>query len=298
MSEASDRVSRELVYRLFGDTPLWPMLDAVSTRVITFPQDIKGVPSELYVQKFAPMGSAVCFPIMAIVHFALIKAIIQLSTIGSAMEVSKHVYVYGDDIIIPREAVQAVYDYLPLFGMKINEEKSFHKSYFRESCGLHAYKGKEVTPVYNNYTLTSTQERDDTTTLLSSVAKEYGYAYKGFRTTSRVIREHTHHAYGQLPFSAADSPLLAWKRDGYDFSHMHKYYAKGRKFDWGEQSYYYKVRTTEPRFKGPRAYGVEDSRALLRWYVKPPKDEDAATFLCSPEDLKVRWRWVSEHALG
>lgn len=298
MSAASDRVSRELVHRLFWDTSLFSMLDAVSTRVIVLPKEVQSVANEIYVNKFAPMGSAVCFPIMAIVHFALIKAIVQLSSIENATEVSKHIYVYGDDIILPREAVQAVYDYLPLFGMKINEGKSFHSSYFRESCGVHAYKGVDITPVYNNYTLTKTHGRTDTTRLLSAVAKEHGYFLKGFHTTARVVREHVRKVHGQLPFVKPDSPLLGWKREGFDFSSMQSWCSKKRRYNWDEQSFYYRLRCVEPRFKGPRAFGVEDSRALLRWHLKPPKDQDAATFMCSPEDHKISWRWVSEHALG
>jgi hypothetical protein len=298
MSAASDRISRELVFRLFGDTDLWDMLDAVSTRVIQFPKEVHDVASKLYVQKYAPMGSAVCFPVMAITHFALIKAIVQLSTVGNAKEVSKHIYVYGDDIILPREAVQAVYDYLPLFGMKINETKSFHSSYFRESCGVHAYKGMDVTPVYNNYTITPTHERKDTTTLLSLIAKEHAYYYKLYACTAQVIRERTHQVYGQLPETAVYSPLLGWKRDGQDHSSDQWERAKGLRYDSDLQTYSLRLQCVEPRFRGPRAYGVEASRGLLRWYVKPPKDQDAETFVSSPEDFTVKWRWVPEHALG
>jgi hypothetical protein len=298
MSAASDRISRELVFRLFGDTEIWDKLDAVSTRVIQLPKDCCDGASELYVQKYAPMGSAVCFPVMAIVHFALIKAIVQLSAIENAKEVSKHVYVYGDDIILPREAVQAVYDYLPLFGMKINETKSFHSSYFRESCGVHAYKGMDITPVYNNYTITPTHKRKDTTTLLSLIAKEYAYRSKLYAYTAQVIRERTHQVYGQLPETGVFSPLLGWKRDGQDHCLSQMASAKGLRFDSATQTFYYRLRCVEPRYEGPRAYGVEGSRGLLRWYVKPPKDQDAVTFVSSPEDFKVAWRWVPEHSLG
>jgi hypothetical protein len=300
MSEASDRVARELVHRLFWYTGLLEMLDAVSTRVIELPEGL-GVDRNLFVQKFAPMGSAVCFPIMAVVHFALIKAIIRLSALENAKEVAKHVYVYGDDIIIPREAVQAVYDYLPLFGMKVNEDKSFHSSYFRESCGVHAYKGKDITPVYNNYTLTKAHERKDTTRLLSLIAKEYGYHKNGFHTTSQIMREHASETYGQLPFGAVNSPLLAWKRDECASEHKLQQLlaAKKRKYDPDVQTYYYNLRCAVPRFpSGVRYSKVEASRALLRWYVKPPLEQDADLFMCSPEDLMIRRRWVPEHALG
>lgn len=296
MSEASDRVSRELVHRLFIDTPIFEMLDAVSTRVITFPKEL-GVCGDLKVQKFAPMGSAVCFPVMALVHFALIKAIVQMSAPGYAKEASKHVFVYGDDIIVPRGVVQAVFDYLPLFGMKVNEDKSFHRSRFRESCGVHAYKGVNVTPVYMNYTLTAAHERKDTTRLLSLVAKEDAYYRKRYASTARVIREHTTLLYGQIPFVDPDSPLLGWKREGCDHTLHQKVESKGRKFDADTQSFKYKLRCVVPKGKRNEVR-VEATRALLRWHVKPPYEEDADTFVSSPEDFRVVWRWMPELALG
>lgn len=297
MSAASDRISRELVHRLFWDTDILDRLDAVSTRVITLPKGLHHSRT-IMVHKYAPMGSAVCFPIMAIVHFALIKAIVQLAAIENATEVSKHIYVYGDDIIIPRIAVQAVYDYLPLFGMKINVDKSFVKSYFRESCGVHAYKGKDVTPVYINYTLNPAHDRRDTTTLLSLIAKEYGYHSRGFRKTSQVIRERTCKVYGQLPYGKPDSRLLAWKRDGRCYKTSQKVSSRKQRYDTDTQTFHYHLKCIEPRYAGPRTFGVEGSRGLLRRYVTPPKDQDAVTFMCSPEDFAIRWRWVPEHALG
>lgn len=297
MSEASDRVARELVYRLMCESGLWARLDAVSTKVITLPEGLVDE-RNLYVYKFAPMGSAVCFPIMSLVHFCLIKAIVQLSAIENARELSKHIYVYGDDLVVPRVVVKAIYDYLPLFGMKINEDKSFHRSHFRESCGVHAYKGKDVTPVYNNYTLNQTHGRSDTTRLLSLIAKEHGYHSNGFHATSRIIREYTTQWYGQLPYGRPDSPLLTWKREGCDFKTAQIASSKGRRYDSDLQVRLFKLKCVVPRFKGKRYKQVESSRALLRWQVKPPREQDADKFMCSPEDFAVRWRWVPEHALG
>ena len=102
----------------------------------------------LKAQKFAPMGSGVCFPVMGLVHWALITALVFNSTMPKAHELSTQVYVYGDDIIVPSECAQLVYKYLPRFGMKINKDKSFVASHFRESCGCHAYKGFDITPAF------------------------------------------------------------------------------------------------------------------------------------------------------
>jgi hypothetical protein len=129
-------------------------IEACSTVTVVLPK-VKGFKfiEEMPIKKIAPMGSAICFPIMALVHFALIKAILNRSSIARVN--TRDVYVYGDDIIVNRQCVQAIYDYLPLFGMKINTDKSFSRSYFRESCGLHAYKGAEVTPIRFKCTINS-----------------------------------------------------------------------------------------------------------------------------------------------
>lgn len=147
MSSASDRIWRCLVAFLFGkNKKLLDFILACSTNTVELPDVIEETfINELPINKISPMGSAICFPIMALVHFSLIKAILEFSVVPR--ELIKDVYVYGDDIIVNRECVQAIYDYLPLYGMKFNEDKSFHKSLFRESCGLHAYKGRDITPV-------------------------------------------------------------------------------------------------------------------------------------------------------
>lgn len=60
------------------------------------------------------------------------------------------VTVYGDDIICPTRAVDAVREGLLTFGLELNDKKSFYHPYpgFRESCGGHYWMGYDVTPFY------------------------------------------------------------------------------------------------------------------------------------------------------
>lgn len=158
MSEASDRVARELVSWLFQDhKELHDVLMALSTKWIMPPIELKkDFPSLMRTYKFAPMGSALCFPVMTVVHRSLIQAIIWQFDAGlqdiytSPLDVP--VYVYGDDIIVESKYADHVINTLPLFGMKLNKTKSFVESCFRESCGIHAFNGADVTPVYVKYT--------------------------------------------------------------------------------------------------------------------------------------------------
>jgi hypothetical protein len=216
MSSASDRVSRTLVRYLFHDCPeMREALMALSTRTINLVKGLIDFPTEMPCEKFAPMGSAVCFPVMALVHFVLIKAILSLADLPR--DLTREVYVYGDDIIVRTECVQAIYDYLPLFGMKFNAEKSYRSSWFRESCGVHAYKGVVITPAYFKYVPEMNSPRD---VVLSLFSIESQLFQNGFECTARFLRSAMYKVKSlrgyDIPFVTPKSPLLGWIREDED----------------------------------------------------------------------------------
>lgn len=185
MSEASDRVSRSLVQYLFQDNEeLVDALMALSTRYIVPPKE-SSTQELLSTNKFAPMGSALCFPIMSLVHMMLIRAIIQLSSVQNPHLLSTQVYVYGDDIVLPSACVQAVYDWLPRFGMKLNETKSFYQSHFRESCGTHAYYGHDITPIF----IREIPKHWQGNAIKSLVETEYLFHKNEWFSVARTIRD-------------------------------------------------------------------------------------------------------------
>lgn len=147
LKEASDRVSLTLVERLFSGLPLLKryILDSRSTRA-RLPDG-----REVELRKFAPMGSALCFPVMALVIFSLIRAEMELrdSTMDILLGVhpDKRVLVYGDDIIVSADHAYLAMDVLERYGMMINNQKSYVGSPFAESCGVDAYWGIDITPV-------------------------------------------------------------------------------------------------------------------------------------------------------
>lgn len=206
MSEASDRVMRHLVSWLFQDTVLHDALMALSTKWIDLPKDLVG-DRAIKTVKYAPMGSGLCFPIMSVVHWALICAMIELSQYPDSYK--KKVYVYGDDIIMPAEATEMVYTYLPRFGMKVNATKSYYKSHFRESCGVHAFKGHDITPVFFKHLPVTSHLK----TTMSCLAVEADLYYKGFCCTAALLRRGLLEFYdlGEVPW---DSSVLGFKRRG------------------------------------------------------------------------------------
>jgi len=135
LKEASDRVSLELVRLLFPEE-LLPYLECCRSTQTRLPN------GELVsLRKFAPMGSALCFPIMALTIWALLYGI------ASDQDTKDSILVYGDDVIVPTAFAADAITTLELFGLIVNRDKSCTKGFFRESCGVDAYKGVDVQPV-------------------------------------------------------------------------------------------------------------------------------------------------------
>ena len=66
----------------------------------------------------------------------------------SIREYSELIDIYGDDIIVPVEYTDVVVRYLESYALKVNVDKSFRNSHFRESCGADYYNGIRVNPIY------------------------------------------------------------------------------------------------------------------------------------------------------
>jgi hypothetical protein len=135
MKEASDRISLELVRFLFGFvSKLFESTRATHVKLLD------GSVSKL--QMFAPMGNALTFPVESIVFWSLVRAGISTRYGQNCNDV----YVFGDDIIVPSKFYDGAISGLIRAGLVPNESKTFRKGFFRESCGVDAYLGKDVTP--------------------------------------------------------------------------------------------------------------------------------------------------------
>lgn len=156
LSSASDLLSLQLVKLIFQSKPTF--LDRlVESRSSSYTD---GKNSRI-LRKYAGMGNATTFPVQSVV-FALLAMAAILDAVGrkptrrSVWRASRLVRVYGDDIIVPAQYSQQVVDWLTFFGLRINVQKSFtdhiswweHQKCFRESCGVDAYGGVDITPLY------------------------------------------------------------------------------------------------------------------------------------------------------
>jgi len=90
--------------------------------------------------KFSAMGNGYTFPLETLIFWALSSACLE-----NAHDVCS---VYGDDIIVPVDAVPLVSRVLTAAGFTINFEKSFWRGPFRESCGGDYYSGIDIRPIF------------------------------------------------------------------------------------------------------------------------------------------------------
>jgi hypothetical protein len=135
LKDASDRVTTSLVHLLFPPH-LCEYLDASRSSATVMPDGMV-----IPLQKYAPMGSALCFPIMATCIWAILTA-------GSPdADTRERILVYGDDVIVPTAYAAHAIELLESFGLLVNRDKSCTTGFFRESCGVDAFKGVDVTAV-------------------------------------------------------------------------------------------------------------------------------------------------------
>lgn len=143
LSAASDSVSWSLVKSTFQSVPsLFKWLSATRSRETLMPDGIR-----LQLKKFAPMGSALCFPIQCILFSAVVERSLRRAA-RRATRFEPFWSVYGDDIIVPSHIYEAVINDLESLGFTVNTSKSYNTGVYRESCGKEYYAGKDITPLY------------------------------------------------------------------------------------------------------------------------------------------------------
>jgi hypothetical protein len=220
LSSASDLVSNQLVRGLFASFPsVSEALDATRSRKA----DVPGFGVQR-LAKFASMGSALCFPIEAMVFLSLVflgicRDLNAPVTHSLIQRYVGRVRVYGDDIIVPVEHVQSVIDCLEAFGLKVGFGKSFWNGRFRESCGGDYYNGIDVTPVRCRRVLPSS--RRDAEGVISLVSMRNLLYMKGLWKTAGWLDDRIRRL---IPFPIVEPTSSALGRTSvvfdYEYSRM------------------------------------------------------------------------------
>lgn len=188
LSEASDRLSCRLVQYIFGQNQLLDYMWACRTKGVSQSLSSKQ-PSSYLFNKFAPMGSALTFPVQSIVFAIMSIASYMLSSDmelkqSSVRKAADMVTVFGDDIIVPVSCLSHLRDIFTECRLKINDAKTFSEGNFRESCGMDAYNGVDVTPAY------VLQSYDGSPTSIATVVEMSNNFFKrGFWNASHAIVE-------------------------------------------------------------------------------------------------------------
>jgi len=275
MSEASDRVSRlQVVSSVRCFRNFAAALEATRSLSVDLPS-VKGSTRRetVPIQKFAMMGSALCFPMEAMVFLAAVFLGIEdylrhKGELGRGI-LSKEdvesfrgsVRVFGDDIIVPVDCVYFVLDVFKSLGWKTNFDKSFWTGRFRESCGADYFDGRWVTPIRFRHDWPRSR-RD-----VSEVAGLVSFRNQSYKAGMRRVARHLDRIIGKIlphyPVVRETSAIL------------------GRV----SCSPFYTVDSMHPDFQSPRTLGyslkaripsspISELGALLKCLIAPVREQD------------------------
>lgn len=231
LSSASDSVSTELIRKIMPVRLLHALL-ATRTSKVKMPDG-----SVVSVKKFAPMGSAVCFPTQCLVFTGI--------TILAAMQVAEGMAdarerlptkwlkdpavslkklfsgkagyhfvkgqfqpfaVYGDDIAVDTRITARLIHLLSMFGFSVNEKKSFTGGQaVRESCGGYYWNGEDVTPLRYTIARYASDRKAGHVASVISLCNRAGD--RGYRNLRRLL---IHHGQSFGPIRFVDHERDPW----------------------------------------------------------------------------------------
>jgi hypothetical protein len=285
LSDASDRVSLKLVEELLAKNPL------SREAILACRSQRASVPGGgiISLSKFASMGSALCFPIEAMVFLTIIFLSIEkeqghrFSNISDISPYIGRVRVYGDDIIIPIEYVHTCVDLLEYFGARVGQSKSFWTGRFRESCGKEFFEGHDVSIVKARRNFPSHRQHVAEVVSLVSLRNQLYFAgcWKTVAWLDVQVQKVLKHFPNVLPTSSAlgRHSFLGYQAERED-EHLHSPLVKA-----------YVVSSVSPKDElgGPGA--------LLKFFLKrgrdPSFDERHLERAGRPRAVYIKPRWVS-----
>lgn len=150
LKSASDSISVALCDTLLPPVFVW-WLKHTRSPYTTLPSG-EVVPLNM----ISSMGNGFTFPLQTVIFAALVTSVYRvmgLPTFCNRRTLHGRTNpgnwaVFGDDIIVRREAYEYVCHFLQLLGFQVNVEKSFNTGAFRESCGSDWYAGDNIRGVY------------------------------------------------------------------------------------------------------------------------------------------------------
>lgn len=291
LSSASDRLSCWTVERFFRSRP--EILEALAASRSPWIVDKKYTGEYSLLRKYAPQGNATTFPVQSIIYASIALAACIWSDPGWGKQCRSfdqllklfipRIRIFGDDIIVPTYALPALSSLLELCQLKVNGDKSHYSGNFAESCGMDAFKGTDVTPVYLSYI-------DDVVSpsAVVSVVEVANNLYREglIHTSEVVLRLAPEHVLRMLPVSNQQGLPLSL------FSFSTSFFAKRRRYN--HHLHRVDFETLVPEVKVTRK-SRESWENLLQFFVENP-DPTITWSSGWVEEMRFRLkrRWVAE----
>lgn len=234
LSSASDSVKVELV-KAFPE-PIRSLLLAARSPYVT------GDPSTgecFHMETYAGMGNPTTFRVECIIFAAIAR--MACEDAGITVQGS----VYGDDIIVPVHAVPDLLRLLAEFGFKVNESKSYWDGSFRESCGIEAYAGNDISPVrlprnfmYSSPTAVSCLR--DYANHLIGYPRARRFVLKNFLGTRKLFADYTDDTHLLSSGTNLNSNLASrWNADLQKYEYKVTMETSKHRLQYGDAAYQY-----------------------------------------------------------
>lgn len=266
LKEASDRVALTLVRRVYPE------------HILKYLEAARSVETELpngeivVLRKFAPMGSSLCFPILATTVWACVcAALMRKYGITNPKRFVGSVFVYGDDVIVPEHDAPDAIMALESIGLKVNKDKSYITGQFKESCGGFYFDTHDVSGISIR---TPYSSRWSPEFYASWIDYSNQFYRRGYPLTAGYIADLVRSQYGAVPVidesqGFAPCPALV-HREGHVLAEMRV----PRRWDKHLQRWEFQALALSPRKEKARNVGwcdiLEQARAIEQIEPWPP----------------------------
>jgi hypothetical protein len=281
LSSASDRLHCRLVEFIFQSRP--DVLDALHASRTRANVALNG--ELVLLRKFATQGSAVIFPLQTIVY-----SILAMFAVGTKRRwndasydkiVAKLVRVFGDDIIVPTDSYPVLARLLKTCLLKVNESKTHNTGLFRESCGMDAYGGVDVTPAYFREAYSASPEALESVIQVSNNFHRKGYWYTAEHILKTVpIQERKLLIYGEGLGSTAIFSYVAGQPD-----HL--------KMRWNTDLHRYEIMTLGVTTRVPLDVSSREGSLRQFFFEEPDPDTPYKSGQAAKPRSRKERRWVN-----
>lgn len=140
---ASDSIGYHMLMRSLDDNFLKAVIRIARSERAVLPDGTRVV-----LRMVSTMGNGFTFPLQMAIFASAVYAVYDLMGIPRRVGGSNNFGVFGDDVIVVKEAFGFLSRSLSKLGFTVNADKSFNAGVFRESCGHDYFKGSNVRGVY------------------------------------------------------------------------------------------------------------------------------------------------------